>query len=67
MNTFTHLNNIIDDLRTNGVTPKVTKLATQKPRKSQLVMTAGCRTTGYRITGEKTRGGNGNNAGGKVG
>ena len=67
MNSYSQLTNIIDELKSNGVTPKVTKLATKKPRKSELVMTAGYRTTGYRITGEKTRGGNGNNAGGKVG
>ena len=67
MNSYTNLTNIIDELQSNGVTPKVTKLPTKKPRKNELVMTAGYRTTGYRITGEKTRGGNGNNAGGKVG
>ena len=34
MNSVTHLNNIIDDLRANGVEPKVTVLKTRKPRKN---------------------------------
>ena len=50
-----------------GVTPKLTILKTRKPRKTELVLTSGYRTTGYRIGGVKIRGGNGHNAGGKVG
>lgn len=46
---------------------KVTKLAPKKARKSQLVFTTGYRTTGVRVAGVKIRGGNGHNAGGKVG
>jgi len=46
MNSYTQLSNIIDDLKANGVTPKVTKLKTRKPRKGELVMsmTKGSRT-----------------------
>ena len=50
-----------------GVTPKVTVLKRRNPRKNELVFTAGYRTTGYRVNGVKVRGGNGHNAGGKVG
>ena len=32
MNSFTNLVNIIEDLESNGVTPKVTKLPTRKVR-----------------------------------
>ena len=46
---------------------KFTKLPAQKARKNQLVLTAGYRTTGVRVAGVKIRGGNGHNAGGKVG
>jgi len=46
---------------------KFTKLATVKPRTSQLAFTTGYRTTGVRAAGVKIRGGNGHNAGGKVG
>ena len=65
-NSISNLVNIIDGLPA-GVTAKVTKLPTRKPRKSELVLTAGYRTTGYRVAGVKLRGGNGHNAGGKVG
>jgi len=66
-NTFQNLSNIIDELRANGVEPKVTKLPTKKARKQDLVFTSGYRTTGVRVAGVKLRGGNGHNAGGKVG
>jgi hypothetical protein len=46
---------------------KVTRLAPAKPRKTQLVFTSGHRSTGVRAAGVKLRGGNGHNAGGKVG
>ena len=46
---------------------KFTKLATRKPRQHQLAFTTGYRTTGVRAAGVKIRGGNGHNAGGKVG
>jgi len=46
---------------------KFTKLATRKPRQHQLAFTTGYRTTGVRAAGVKIRGGNGSNAGGKVG
>lgn len=46
---------------------KFTKLAPKKARKSELVLTTGYRTTGVRAAGVKIRGGNGHNAGGKVG
>ena len=46
---------------------KFTKLAPAKPKRSQLVFTSGHRSTGVRAAGVKTRGGNGHNAGGKVG
>ena len=36
MNDYTNLTNIIDELKANGITPKVTKLATKKPRKVDL-------------------------------
>ena len=65
-NTYTNLTNIIDSLPA-GVTPTITKLPTRKPRKADLKLTAGYRTTGYRVAGVKLRGGNGHNAGGKVG
>ena len=35
MNSVTQLNNIIEELRANGVEPKVTVLKTRKPRKGQ--------------------------------
>jgi hypothetical protein len=41
---------------------KVTRLAPAKPRRSQLVYTAGTRSTGYRAAGVKVRGGSGCNA-----
>ncbi len=66
-NTFQNLNNIIDELRASGVEPKITKLKTRKARKADLVFTSGHRTTGVRAAGVKLRGGNGHNAGGKVG
>jgi len=66
-NTFTNLNTIIDELRAAGVEPKITKLKTRKARKADLVFTSGHRTTGVRAAGVKIRGGNGHNAGGKVG
>ncbi len=66
MNTYQNLLQIVDSLPA-GVTPKVTKLPTRKPRRGDLVFTSGHRSTGYRANGEKTRGGNGNNAGNKVG
>ena len=50
-NTFQNLNNIIDELRANGVEPKVTKLPTKKARKADLVFTSGHRTTGVRVAG----------------
>ena len=34
MNSYTNLINIIDDLKANGVTPKVTKLPTRKVKKT---------------------------------
>ena len=46
---------------------KVTRLATRKPRRGEQVFTAGYRSTGVRASGVKIRGGNGHNAGGKVG
>jgi hypothetical protein len=46
---------------------KVTKLPTRKPRRNDLVFTSGYRSTGVRASGVKIRGGNGHNAGGKVG
>ena len=61
-----NLQNCINSLNP-GVTPKVTVLKTRAPRKSELVFTAGYRTTGLRVNGVKVRGGNGHNAGGKVG
>ena len=36
MNTYTNLTNIIEELKANGVTPKVTKLNGKKPRKADL-------------------------------
>jgi hypothetical protein len=41
---------------------KFTQLKTRKARKSQMVYTSGHRSTGYRATGVKVRGGNGQNA-----
>mgnify|MGYP001005270850 CR=1 FL=1 len=46
---------------------KVTRLPMRKARKNELVFTSGYRTTGVRAAGVKIRGGNGHNAGGKVG
>jgi hypothetical protein len=46
---------------------KVTRLATRKPRRGEQVFTTGYRSTGVRAAGVKIRGGNGHNAGGKVG
>ena len=37
MNSYTQLTNIIDDLKANGVTPKVTRLATKKAPKGSLL------------------------------
>ena len=46
---------------------KLVQLPPAKAKRSQLVLTAGYRTTGVRAAGVKIRGGNGHNAGGKVG
>ena len=46
MNNITNLEKITNDLIANGVTPKITKLPTRKPRKGELIMsmTKGSRT-----------------------
>ena len=67
MNSYQNLLHCIDTVKAEGKTPKVIKLPTKMPRQKDLVLTAGYRTTGYRVGGVKLRGGNGHNAGGKVG
>ncbi len=40
MNTYTNMIQIADDLKANGVTPKLTVLPTRKPRKANLYANA---------------------------
>ena len=62
-----NLTDIAADLNAAGKTVSIKRLPTQKARKADLVLTTGYRTTGVRVAGVKLRGGNGHNAGGKVG
>ena len=59
MNSYTQLTNIIDDLKSNGVTPKVTRLKTRNPRKGEATMSrVGGAKTAYRPSIKMSNGGN---------
>jgi len=67
MNTYAQLDSIIEDLQSSGLTVKITRLPMSKPKRRDLMLTSGHRTTGYRVAGVKIRGGDGHNCGNKVG
>ena len=59
MNNYTQLTNIIDELKANGVTPKVTRLKARKPRKGEATMSrVGGAKTAYRPSIKMGNGGN---------